>query len=214
MARNIKTKIQLIQHLINFNRYKSYLEVGVKNRRTFDNITCEQKVGIDPVLIISSEKEKGIDMFKQDSDTFFKENKNTFDIVLVDGLHLYEQAMKDVINSWNCLNLNGAIVIHDCLPKTAVMCSRKRVTREWTGDVWKVIVWFRKGYAKIPCSVINIDYGCGVIIKTTDKKLTIPVGKAIYEKLDFDWLQSNLNLMNIVQEQKSKKGIFFEFLNK
>jgi len=196
MARSIKTKIQLIQYFIDTRKFGSYLEVGVKDRRTFDNIKCKQKVGIDPILNSNYEKD-GVYLYRLDSDTFFKVNKRVFDITFIDGLHLYEQVMVDTINSWNCLNLKGVIVIHDCLPTNAIMSSRQRHGREWTGDVWKAIVWFKKSYPEIKCSVINIDYGCGVIIKSTPKILAVPRGRKGYKDLDFNWLQSNLNLLDI-----------------
>lgn len=197
MKSKLQPRVHLIQYFIDKYKFNSYLEVGVKNRVTFDKINCREKVGIDPILAGDSNPTEGIALYAKDSDTFFKTNKRKFDIVFIDGLHLYEQTMRDTINSWNCLNLNGVIMIHDCLPTNCVISSRVRVTSEWTGDVWKSIVWFRESYPKIDCSVVNVDYGCGVIIKSNDEILTVPKRQKKYLKLNFNWLQLNLNLLNI-----------------
>ena len=59
-------------------------------------------MGIDPV-------EGGT--HKMTSDEFFYNNNDKFDIIFIDGLHQYEQVIKDVKNSLNCLTKNGII---DC----------------------------------------------------------------------------------------------------
>ena len=51
------------------------------------------------------------------SDEFFKNNKEKFDLIFLDGLHTYHQTIKDINNSLRNLNSNGIIIIHDCLPK-------------------------------------------------------------------------------------------------
>lgn len=38
------------------------------------------------------------------------------DVVLIDGLHTYEQSLKDVLNTLNYLTNNEIIVMHDCNP--------------------------------------------------------------------------------------------------
>ena len=50
------------------------------------------------------------------SDEFFSQNKETFDLIFIDGLHIHEQVLKDIDNSLNVLNENGVILLHDCLP--------------------------------------------------------------------------------------------------
>lgn len=47
------------------------------------------------------------------SDEFFKNNKNKFDFVYIDGDHRTFSVMKDLINSYYALNLNGIIACDD-----------------------------------------------------------------------------------------------------
>ena len=77
------------------------------------------------------------------SDNFFCTNQKKFDCIFIDGLHTYEQAKKDVINSINVLNENGMIFLHDCLPKSYFHQATPRSRNTWNGDVWKVIVEYR-----------------------------------------------------------------------
>jgi len=186
-------RFELIQFIINKYNLKKYLEIGVGTGLAFSRIKCELKVGVDPA--IKDCIRTGEVLYALTSDNFFRGSKEKFDIVFIDGLHLYEQTIRDIVNSWNCLNENGWIVIHDCLPRNAEMCTRKRNTDEWTGDVWKAIVWFRKMYASIECYVLDMDYGCGVIRKDSSE---VSIKDYLWlEELDFEWLQKNKEQLNV-----------------
>ena len=74
------------------------------------------------------------------SDQFFAENKSTFDLIFIDGLHVYEQVLKDIDNSLKVLNENGVILIHDCLPSKIWHQTIPQTHSSWNGDVWKSIV--------------------------------------------------------------------------
>jgi len=124
----ISYRWQLIQSIIDRYGLKNYLEIGVQGFQTFDRIKCESKVGVDP----HPSKLVGQEFYTMDSDTFFGKNKKIFDMVFIDGFHLYEQTIRDIVNSWNCLSISGWIVIHDCLPKNSEISTRKRRTKERT----------------------------------------------------------------------------------
>tara|TARA_Y100000768_G_C23949857_1_gene669558 strand:+ start:541 stop:1278 length:738 start_codon:yes stop_codon:yes gene_type:complete len=50
---------------------------------------------------------------KKTSDNYFLNNKIKFDIIYIDGLHTYDACSKDIINSFDCLNINGYLMIDD-----------------------------------------------------------------------------------------------------
>ena len=54
-----------------------------------------------------------VEIWKMNSDEAFKKNKIKFDLIYIDGNHLYEFVLKDILNSINCLNKNGIIVCDD-----------------------------------------------------------------------------------------------------
>ena len=49
---------------------------------------------------------------------FLLKNKERFDCIFIDGLHTFEQSLKDFYNAWEVLNKGGAVVFHDTNPVT------------------------------------------------------------------------------------------------
>ena len=90
---------------------KSYLEIGVDNGINFASIKCDRKVGVDP-----NPRMPGI--HPMTSDTFFAQNDETFDLIFIDGLHIFEQVYRDIENALKVLNPNGYIICHDTNPPT------------------------------------------------------------------------------------------------
>jgi len=54
-----------------------------------------------------------IKFFKTTSDNFFKNNKNFYNLIYIDGNHEYTQLKKDFANSLNCIEKNGYIICDD-----------------------------------------------------------------------------------------------------
>jgi len=83
-------------------------------------------------------------------------------VIFIDGLHTYEQARRDVINSIKCLKENGWIALHDMLPRDWTEHHIPVVTRDvWCGDVWKVAFELSQTDG-IDFKILKIDYGVGV----------------------------------------------------
>lgn len=129
----MNTKEQLINKIIKERNYTSYLEIGVQNGYCFNQIECEVKLAVDPVWT-----DRITEFEMMDSDTFFKANSNTFDIVFIDGLHHSDQVLADLVNSASILNPGGTILLHDMLPTSEVTQRVPRASKEWYGDCWKV----------------------------------------------------------------------------
>jgi hypothetical protein len=154
---------EIINHLIKKNNYKSYLEIGLDegNHHNDEKVNCELKHSVDPA-------ENSRATFNMPSDLFFIGNKRKYDIIFIDGLHHCDQVIRDIDNSLQCLNEGGTIVVHDCNPTTEEMQIVPRMQGEWTGDVWKAILYFRSDrFLKI--YTIDSDYGVGVIQKATEE---------------------------------------------
>jgi len=133
-----------------------YLEIGVANNNVFNSIPLkiENKFGVDP--------DNGGN-FRMTSDEFFKKyNDLKFDVIFIDGLHIYEQCQKDCINSMKQLNENGIIFFHDFLPRSFFEEKVPRKQSTWSGDVWKVAVELANS-KNVKFKIINIDHGIGVL---------------------------------------------------
>ena len=184
-----RTHTELINYLVKKNNYKSFLEIGVMFRWcNIDLIDCPNKIGVDPAPQARAD-------FVCTSDAFFKKNKKKFDIIFIDGLHLYEQTLRDIENSIKCLNPGGTIVMHDCLPTSRSMTARKQCVGPWTGDVWKAAAYVRMNYDHVKLCVLDMDWGCGVLKIEHEPNL---FAKTPLHLLDWNFFVSNRNqLMNV-----------------
>lgn len=157
------TRIDIINGLIAKHGYTKYLEIGVQNGISFAGVKCAYKIGVDPDL-------KSKATFFMTSDQFFAKNKEQFDIVFIDGLHLAEQAYKDAENAMKILSDNGTIVWHDCLPPNEQAQGRQICGGAWTGDVWKGWVKMKTKLAlnsgdRWSTQVVDTDFGVGIMRK-------------------------------------------------
>ena len=108
-------RTNIINHLAHKISAKKYLEIGVrKHSENFDKINIEYKVGVDPCFEAFDREPT----FKLTSDDFFAKNKETFDIIFIDGLHEAKQVELDILNSLQILSEGGFIVCHDMNPTT------------------------------------------------------------------------------------------------
>ena len=145
----------LIDYLINKYKYSDYLEIGCDQDQLFSKVRIKNKTGVDPI--------NGGNIRKT-SDEFFRENKKKFDIIFIDGLHIYNQVKKDILNSISCLKEEGIVLVHDCMPDSLSKQAVPRYRMSWNGDVWKAIVDLRQNeYLEI--YTCKIDQGIGVIKK-------------------------------------------------
>lgn len=126
-------RFDIINNLIKEKGYKSYLEIGVQNGVCFENIVCEKKIGVDPRANVPVD-------YKMTSDAFFAQNKERFDCIFIDGLHTFEQSLKDFYNAWEVLNKGGAVVFHDTNPDNKEYAKSFKDGGQWCGDVYRTIV--------------------------------------------------------------------------
>ena len=182
-------KNQIIQETITRKKFQSYLEIGCYKNELFDVIECNNKVGVDPHLGGTH---------RETSDNYFKTNKRNFDCIFIDGLHTYHQVKKDIYNSLKCLNENGVIFIHDCLPNNVYAQAIPRCQFDWNGTVWKSIVEFRTK-EEFDTYTCYADQGIGIILKRKNrKKLEIKIKD--FSKLKFrDFYENYNNYMNIIK---------------
>lgn len=200
----MKTRTDLINHLIKKHDLKRYLEIGLQNAdQNFNKIDCEYKVSVDP-------DPKAKATFCMTSDKFFEAGLNPrlnnflldtkFDLIFIDGLHTAEQVKKDFENALKVLSRNGFIVLHDLLPETyeRTLVPRPTPTGSWNGSCWK----FAIGLDFNSTMVVNIDNGCGVYSNKAGRNATV------YRPIEMAWDEFNMNrnkYMNIVSWEEFTK---------
>lgn len=151
----------LINWFIAAYNYGKYLEIGVDNpSNCYDRIRCLQKVGVDP----NKGWTRAPVYYRMTSDNFFRENRDRFDVVFIDGLHTSAQVMRDVENSLAVLNDNGTIIVHDCWPTNAWHAAETRAPgKPWYGTVWHAWAKLRATRVDLSMRVILDDCGLGII---------------------------------------------------
>ena len=182
-------RLQLIQSLMKQKRLKNYLEIGVFNGHIFFKIKSKFKIAVDPEFRFDSLRKWGKTLlnpynlfnkyFTKTSDDFFNQDEKELfahrkiQIALIDGMHEYEYALRDVENTLNNLADDGVIILHDCNPQTKaegdtfeewVLRGSRGV---WNGDVWKTILHLRCRRDDINVFVLNCDHGLGIITRGT-----------------------------------------------
>jgi hypothetical protein len=167
-----------------------YLEIGVSKGLAFRRISADEKIAVDPAFRLSARSRSLADSkarvthyFETTSDDFFA-NETAFleqrpiDVALIDGLHTYEQVVRDVENTVRYLKDDGVIFLHDCNPALELI-GRRAATWEdfvaqqkgplvigvWSGDVWKSIVYLRSMRDDLRVAVLKCDMGVGVVRK-------------------------------------------------
>src|SRR5690606_6943151 len=98
-----------------------------------------------------AELQADIHLARTTSDEFFARRRPLahlpvpfVDLAFVDGMHLAEYALRDVIAIERFTLPTSVIVLDDMLPGTIEMANRKRSTRRWTGDVYKAAQALRR----------------------------------------------------------------------
>ncbi len=192
----------VIQNIVDRIRARFYLEIGVAKGTTFSAIQVKEKVGVDP-----NPKTKDPLVMKMTSDEFFKRYEDFYgdkriDVCFVDGLHTYEQALRDVNNALSHLNERGVIVVDDCSPITSSMADIKNehLADEgyaWCGDVWKVIAHLRSLRNDLQVFVLPIEFGMGIIRKGRSESVLTYSEKEIKEMTYEDLRNKRNELLSI-----------------
>jgi predicted O-methyltransferase YrrM len=166
--------VKFLNRLIECYRYRTYLEIGVAGGFCFAAVKAAVKVGVDPDPIVKELNVPGGLLFCTTSDLFFASlnGRNFFDLVFIDGLHHHEQVYRDVNHALDNLSVDGTIVLHDCNPRTENMQRVPQVQAEWTGDCWKAVVRLRMSRPDLNVSVLDTDYGLGVVRRGRSEPLT------------------------------------------
>ena len=144
---------EIINHIIEKKGYKSYLEIGTQSGNNFDAIKCEKKTGVDPDPEAKA-------THHLDSDTFFESTGEKYDLIFIDGLHTAEQVKKDFINAMEHLTDDGVCILHDTNPEKEEWTKVPRVSKQWTGDVYKFICNLGADFVSFP-----FDYGVTIVKK-------------------------------------------------
>jgi hypothetical protein len=100
----------------------------------------------------------------------------TFDIILVDSWHEYETSWRDLNAAFRLIGEGGILVVHDCLPPCAELAGPDFMPGEWCGVSYQAYIDFVTGRDDLAFYTVDVDYGCGVVLK---KRAPFPLARAL-----------------------------------
>lgn len=181
-------RIKAVKQALRGRTNPVYLEIGVSKGQAFQKISADIKFAVDPAFRLTDHTRQVADSkarvtryFEVTSDAFFEQETATLeqhpiDVALIDGLHTWEQVVRDVENTLRYLRPDGVIFLHDCNPPFE-LASRRADSWEdfmaeqkgplkiglWNGDVWKAIVALRSTRPDLLVGVLKCDQGVGFV---------------------------------------------------
>ena len=152
-------RFEVNQAILDLFEAPAYLEIGVHDGKTFHAVKAARKVAVDPVFVFDVEAAKvapenrACEYHQITSDAYFSdqlEEGDKFDLIFLDGLHTFDQTLKDLLNAIECLKFEGVIVIDDIMPSSYGASlpdlERMKALRQiiggdgaWMGDVYRLV---------------------------------------------------------------------------
>jgi len=180
---------------------RTYLEIGVEHGTTLKLAThSERAVGVDPAPQPGAlELPPNTRVFHDTSDSFFRTHRRAdvfgakpVDLAFIDGMHLFEYALRDFCNVEKWCGPESTIILHDCLPVAKVAASRERETKFWVGDTWKALECLLAERRDLQISVIPCQPSGLVLVHRVDPHETsleprLPALCATYAALEYTY---------------------------
>lgn len=217
-----------MNRLLRFRKGKNYLEIGVAQGDTFKGVHAERKTGVDPAFdfdIKPWQEKPGHFLFDTTSDIFFENYKDicvkiyreaaNLDLIYIDGLHTYEQALRDFLNSQQFTGPQTLWVFDDtipCDPWSAIPdMLRSLEWRErfgvpgapWHGDVYKCVLTLHDFYPEFSYATIADDDNPRTVVWKTDepaRRKPVFGDREAISNLDYFDALDNFPLFNPVRD--------------
>jgi hypothetical protein len=203
-------RYEVIQALLDFFDKPRYLEVGVSKGTTFHHVDARFKVAVDPRFQFDWQSEQAArgprtQYHPVTSDVYFGsiiEPKQEFDVIYLDGLHTFEQTLRDFTNAVDHLADGGVIVVDDVKPSSyhaslpdprSYQKLRQYVgdeRRAWMGDVYKLVWFIDTFYPAMSYATIANNHGQAVVWRerrdpVTERTVT-DIGSLSFEAMVLD----------------------------
>jgi hypothetical protein len=160
---------QFLRRLHEVYQPRTYFEIGVNDGRSLA-LSRVPTVAVDPAHRITTELHCDLHLVKATSDDFFAREKplehlggTPIDLAFIDGMHLFEYALRDFINVERHAARSSVVVFDDQLPRSVDEAARDRHTGPWTGDVYKIIPTLQRYRPDLRLAVLDTD-PTGVVV--------------------------------------------------
>jgi len=183
----------------------NYLEIGVNTGKSLQYVSKDTlTVGVDPEPLIDVKLTSNTTVYSETSDNFFNKLEvkallnGPIQLAFVDGLHHYDQVLRDFINIEKHSTKDTVVLFHDVFPVVPETATRDWNTFYWAGDTWKFM------------HIIN-KYRTDLVARTIP---TFPTGLGFVTNLDnlSTVLEDNFDL--IVKEYSALSYDLYNSVNK
>jgi SAM-dependent methyltransferase len=195
----------------------TYLEIGVQHGITFDAVQAARKVAVDVKFLFDVEQASAasagqdITYHECPSDEYFERliGAERFDLVFLDGLHSFEQTLRDLMNAIGHLREGGVILVDDVFPHSyaaslpdQAMSNAFRERRgikaiDWMGDVYKLVFFIRDYLPGFSFATLMENHGQTVLWKQPRALDASPRSIAEISHLSFAEFHLNVDALNI-----------------
>jgi len=181
---------------------KTYVEIGVCRGESFNLADPNYKaIGIDPEPQLDlSTLSTNHKVVKSSSDDYFNSGEviedlsaDSFEMAFLDGMHLFEYALRDFMNLEKYSNSESVVFVHDLFPMNAETSTRERNSDFWTGDVWKLFLCLTKYRPDLKLTTLPCPpTGLGVIEKLNSES---DILKDNYEKICQEYIDMSFDVI-------------------
>ena len=142
--------LNFLEYLHNHLNPSNYVEIGIRKGNSL-KFAKNFVIGIDPEFNIQHPISVPIKLFRCTSDDFFYQYNlreelyyRYMELGFIDGLHLFEYALRDFHNLERYSARESLILFDDIKPRNQAEASRKPSITTWTGDIWKIYYCLKK----------------------------------------------------------------------
>jgi hypothetical protein len=127
---------------------ETYLEIGIARGRSLSFARPPTRaIAVDPEPTINVPLKAETHIFCETSDVFFAEcrlapllNGQPLALAFIDGLHVYQQSLRDFMHVESLCGPRSVVLIHDTAPLDELTQRPDRQRTFYTGDVWKTVL--------------------------------------------------------------------------
>ncbi len=180
----------------------NYVEIGVRRGISLLQALADTRcIGIDPAPSIEGQHPDAT-IYELTSDEFFARYDlgnllgGPVELAFIDGLHLFEQVLRDFVNLERHSAAGTVILLHDCIPFDEVTASREQTTSFHSGDVWKAALALRcrrpeLDMVTVPTAPTGLCLVRGLDSRNRQLEEELPEIVVSYRDLDFDYYLSH-----------------------
>jgi hypothetical protein len=205
------SRADVVQSFLSLYQEPRYLEVGVEKGLTFHALSAARKVAVDPHFQFDvSEAESAhpeATYHQVPSDEYFGSRaRGQFEVIYLDGLHTFEQILRDFTNALELITPDGVIVIDDVIPNSyfASMSNASEfwalhaggfVQRAfWMGDVYRLVFFIDTFFQQVSFRTVEENHGQLVVWKnvresvperTVEEVARLPYERVLSERAVF-----------------------------